>query len=386
MRRTGRGTKSPSQRIRGGLLGLILALLLALPAVAAGEGVIDGKLANGTPSGGFVGGTELTLHIYEGETEKGQAKANTDSEGFFRFPGLDTGPEFSYNITLTYQEADYSTELVSFETEPTLPLEIAVYDATSSPQDIKISQSHTVITTQNGEIEVLELYIVENTGLRTYVGSQAVPTLGRKETIRFSLPAGAGTVTGHSGLMESSLYFQGETMTDTMPIPPGTRQIAFSYPVPGQKSVLFQKKFDFPTDYFNLLVEDQGFKVEAQGLYPAEPGDIQGVRYLRYDAPDIPSGATVAFTLSGIPAAGTAAGMGALLQWALVGAMAVALGAGLVYALRRRPAPARVPEESRNDLLLAIASLDDDFEASKLPEARYRRLRAELMARLLGSG
>ena len=78
--------------------------------------------------------------------------------------------------------------------------------------------------------------------------------------------------------------------------------------------------------------------------------------------------------------------MGAPLQWALVGALAVALGAGLVYSLRRRPAPARVPEESRKDLLLAIASLDDDFEASKLPEARYRRLRAELMARLLGSG
>jgi len=69
-----------------------------------------------------------------------------------------------------------------------------------------------------------------------------------------------------------------------------------------------------------------------------------------------------------------------------VGALAVALGAGLVYSFRRRPAPARVPEESRKDLLLAIASLDDDFEASKVPEARYRRLRAELMARLLGSG
>jgi len=368
------------------LLGLVLALLLALPAVAAGEGVIEGKLVNKTPSGGFIGGTELTLHIYEGGTEKGQAKANTDSEGLFRFPGLDTGPAFSYDITLTYQEADYTTEQVSFQTDPTLSQEIDVYDATSSPQDIKISQAHTVVTTQNGEIEVLELYIVENTGLRTYVGSQAVPPLGRNETIHFSLPAGAGTVTGHSGLMESSLYFQGDTMTDTTPIPPGTRQIAFSYPVPGQKSILFQKKFDFPTDYFNLLVEDKGFKVEAQGLYPAEPGDIQGVRYLRYDAPDIPSGATVAFTISGIPTGGTAAGMGAVLQWALVGALALALVAGLVYSLRRRPAPARAPEESRKDLLLAIASLDDDFEAGKVPEARYRRLRAELMARLLGSG
>lgn len=396
MRRTGRadpppaglerGTKSPYQRIGGGLLGLVLALLLALPAVAAGEGVIEGKLVNKTPSGGFIGGTELTLHIYEGGTEKGQAKANTDSEGLFRFPGLDTGPAFSYDITLTYQEADYTTEQVSFQTDPTLSQEIDVYDATSSPQDIKISQAHTVVTTQNGEIEVLELYIVENTGLRTYVGSQAVPPLGRNETIHFSLPAGAGTVTGHSGLMESSLYFQGDTMTDTTPIPPGTRQIAFSYPVPGQKSILFQKKFDFPTDYFNLLVEDKGFKVEAQGLYPAEPGDIQGVRYLRYDAPDIPSGATVAFTISGIPTGGTAAGMGAVLQWALVGALALALVAGLVYSLRRRPAPARAPEESRKDLLLAIASLDDDFEAGKVPEARYRRLRAELMARLLGSG
>ncbi len=395
MRRTGRagpppagverGTKSPSQRLRGGLLGLVIALLLALPAVAAGEGVIDGKLVNKTPGGKWVGGTELTLHTYQGGTEKGQAKVNTDSEGLYRFSGLDTGPEFSYDITLTYQEADYSTEQVSFQTDPTLSQEIDVYDATSSPQDIKISQSHTVITTQGSEIVVLEMYVLENTGVHTYVGSQIVPTLNRKETVRFSLPKGAGPVTGYSGLTEWGLYIQGETMTDTMPIPPGTRQIAFSYPVSGQKNILFQKTFDFPTDSFNLLVEDKGFKVEAPGLYPAEPGDIQGVRYLQYDAPNIPSGTTIAFTISGLPTAGMGARMGALLQWALVGALAVALGAGLVYSLRRRPAPARVPEESRKDLLLAIASLDDDFEASKVPEARYRRLRAELMARLPGS-
>ena len=368
----------------GVLLGLMVGLLLALPAVAAGEGVIEGKVANKTPRGASVANIELTLHVYQGETEKEQAKTTTDSEGLFRLSGLNTEPEYSYDITFTYQEADYSSERVSFGTEPTLPLEIEVYDATSSPQDIKISQSHTVITTQGTDIVVLEVYVVENSGLLTYVGSQVVPDLNRKETIRFSLPKDAGPVTGHAGLMECCISIQGETMVDTMPVLPGTRQIAFSYPVSGQKSILFQKQFSFPTDYFNLLVEDRGFKLETQGLYPAEPADIEGVRYLRYDAPDIPSGGTIAFTISGLPTAGMGAGMAAPLQWTLVGALALALMAGLVYTLRRRPAPARVPTESRKDLLLAIAQLDEDFEARKVPEARYRLLRAELMARLPG--
>jgi hypothetical protein len=348
--------------------------------VAAGEGVIEGKVANKTPGGASVANIELTLHIYQGETEKEQARATTDSEGLFRFSGLNIEPEYSYDITLTYQEADYTSEWVSFEKDLVLSLEIEVYDATSSPQDIKISQAHTVITTQGTEIVVLEMYLVENTGLRTYVGSQVVPALNRKETLRFSLPQEAGPIDLGAGLKEQYLAFQQGDLVDTMPVPPGTRQIAFSYPVSGKK-VQFQKLMTFPTESFTLLVQDMGATVEAPGLTPGEPMDIGGGSFSRYNGLNLAQGQTITFTISGLPAVG----MGAPFRWALVGALAVALGAGLVYSLRRRPAPARVPKESRKDLLLAIASLDEDFEAKKVPEARYRRLRAELMARLPGS-
>jgi len=379
----GIGTESPSRRLAGGLLGLIAAILLALPALAAGEGVIEGKVVNKTPDGAGVGGIELTLHTYQAGTDIAQAKTTTDVDGGFSFTGLDTGADFSYEITLTYQEADYTTGQVSFAADPTLSQEIDVYDATPSPQDIKVSQSHTVITAQGSGIVVLELYIVENAGLHTYVGSEAVPSLGRKETARFSLPDGAGTVTGYSGLSESSIYIEGGMMVDTTAIPPGETQIAFSYPVSGQQSVLFHKAFTFPTDYFNLLVEDKGFKVEAPGLSPEGSGDIQGATYLRYDATDIPSGTTIAFTITSLPSAG--GGMGATFQWALVGVLAVALGASVVYSLWRRPTPALAPKDSREEILLTIASLDDDFEAGKVPEARYRHVRAELLSRLPGS-
>jgi hypothetical protein len=371
--------------MRAGFLGLALALLLALPAVAATEGVIEGNVVNKTPEGAGIGGIELTLHIFQGGTEMGQAKTTTDSEGLFSFSDLNAEPEYSYDVTLTYQEADYTTESVSFGTDPVLSLEVDVYDATSSPQEIKISQSHTVITTQGNQVVVLEVYLVENAGSLTYVGSQVVPTLGRKETLRFSLPHEAGAIALEVGLKEQYLAFQQDDLVDTMPVPPGTTQIAFSYQVLGQKSVLFQKRFDFPTDYFNLLVEDTGLTVDTQDLSPAASVDIQGASYLRYDAVDLHSGSTVSFTISGLPTAGTAAGTATRFQWALVWALALVLGVGLVYSLRRRPAPARVSKESREELLLAIARLDEDFEAKKVPEAHYRRRRAELMGRLLSS-
>lgn len=381
----GCGSKSLWERLRGGLLGLIAVLVLSVPAAAAGDGVIQGKVANMTPGGAGVGGIEITLHTYQRETDQGQSKTTTDAEGLYRFSALNTEPEYSYGITLTYQDAYYVSDLVAFEADPTVSLDLAVYDATSSPDGVRFSQSHTVVQTQGSDIMVLEVYVVENGGLRTYVGSQLVPELNRKETIRFSLPAGAGPVTPRNGLLDGYIAIQGNELVDTLAVPPGETQIAFSYPVSGQQGILFQKRFEFPTDLFNLLVEDAGLTVEAQSMSPAPPADIQGVSYLRYDALNIAPGATISFAVSAPPAQGTGKGTGAAFKWALAGVLAVALAAGLGYSLTRRPAPARVARDSRMDILVAIARLDEDFEAGRVPEASYRRSREKLMARLVRS-
>jgi hypothetical protein len=375
------GTAALGWRLTAVLLAVAVSLLLAIPAAAATDGVISGKVANKTSGAVVVPGIELTLHVFQGGVEQSQARTTTDNDGAYAFSGLDTAADYSYGISLTYQDADYASPELSFQTGATLSQDIDVFDATDSSADIKISQSHTVVRTQASDIEVLEVYLVENTGVHTYVGSQVVPTLNRKETLRFSVLPGATSIIPQTGLMEQYLSIEQGDLVDTMAVPPGTRQVAFSYAVPWQGGMLFQKTFVFPTDYFNLLVENSGLKVAAPGMTQADTVDIGGVSYLRYDITGIAAGGIVSFTVSAVVTGGIAARF----QWGLAGVLALALAGGVVYSLRRRPAPARVRAEPREQILLAIARLDEDFEARKVPEARYRRVRAELMARLTGS-
>jgi len=364
-------------------LALFLALFLALPALAAGPGVLEGKVVNKTPGGGPVGGIEVTLNTYQGQGQ-GQAqqapvKARTDANGAFQFTSLNTEASYGYDVTLNYQEADYTSERVSFkEGVTTLALEVPVYESTDNPQFLKVVRSHTVVSLQGKGIAVLEMISLENTGDRTYVGKDIVTPDGRKETLRFPLPRGAGTITPELGFMECCIVNQPGVLLDTMAVPPGTREVAFSYPASGNK-VQFQKPVAFPTESFTLLVQDMGAQVEAPGLTPGEPLVIGQASFARYDGLNLAPGQTLSFAVSGLPGPGLAAS----LRWVLVVALVGALGSALVYALRRRPAPVKTAPQSRQELLLAIARLDEAFEAGQVPEAQYRQQRAQKMARLL---
>src|SRR5680860_638835 len=94
-----------------------LALLLLLstftfmpsPVMAAenGTGIVEGQLVNHTANGGSVAGQDITLNVYQFDTELEQITSVTDANGRFNFSGLLTNTEYSYKASLYYQEAEY---------------------------------------------------------------------------------------------------------------------------------------------------------------------------------------------------------------------------------------------------------------------------------------
>ena len=69
--------------------------------------------------------------------------------------------------------------------------------------------------------------------------------------------------------------------------------------------------------------------------------------------------------------------------------MVVALGAGSFVYLKKKRAnqPGSLessPEQLKQQLLLDIARLDDDFESSKIEKETYAKLRAEMKSQLVG--
>ena len=173
------------------LLVVILTLSLTAPALAAepDSGIIEGQVVNGTEGGSSVADQNITLNIYLNDAEVDSTTAKTDAQSRFVFEGLSTELGYSYQVTLNFQQADYTGDWISFDDGETNEFtEVTVYDSTTSDEAIRVAMAHTIIYVEQGSLEVVEYYLFVNETDRTYIGSTMATADGTKETRRFSLP------------------------------------------------------------------------------------------------------------------------------------------------------------------------------------------------------
>jgi uncharacterized protein HemX len=144
-----------------------------------------------------------------------------------------------------------------------------------------------------------------------------------------------------------------------------------------------------------VLVPEGGVKLASTQLAVAGSRDTQNGRMLNYVGGSIAAGQAFALQLSGAPSQGAAGGApaeaGGVSPLLVASAILLLAAAGIVAFvwLRQQRTPAETEEEAvdvytrREELLDAMAALDDDFEAGQIPEADYRRQRQELKAELV---
>lgn len=392
-----------------GLIALAL-VLQADTARAAGGGTIRGKMVNASANGGSVAGVEVTLTTYFGKTERNKSSTRTDADGNFQFENLDTNPNYSYQATTNYQKADYSTPRISFSgAEETRDVTLTVNDSTTQPEVVKASAKHYLLTLGNGELEVSEILVLNNTSDRSYIGSREVGP-DQRETTRYQPPRGAKNVEYGDGLMSCCIVKDGEGFVDTMPIYPGEDQKIYSYRLPyGGTSLSFATTLQQDVEKLQFLVPNTGVRANISGLASHGTQNIQGASYMVFSGERLPANTTINVDLEGLPTRQFADNPAVLAGVAV--AVLVALGAAF-YLLRRRsesgslPAPgypaspdrgrprttvgrrgpsgsAALLELERRDLLAAMANLDDWFEAGRINRKDYERLRAEKKDRLI---
>ncbi len=361
-------------------------LSLAAPVLAAeaGNGIINGQLVNKTSGGSSVADQVVTLKTSLDNSEVGAATAKTQNDGRFVFDKLATAPGYSYEITVSYQEGDYSSNALSFaENETAKSVELVVYDSTTSSEAITVETAHTVIYAGQDSLEVMEVYLISNSSDRTYIGSGEVTALGRRKTLDLPLPAGAIDMQYFGDLMGCCIVTIPEGFSDTMAIQPGSKEIAYSYKIdqfPGKFTL--SRTVANPMASYALLVAGEGINVESKELTARGPVDISGTTFNQFSGADFTPGQVISASLSG-----KAPSSHAVVLWVVLSLAVLAGAAGLVYMLRRKPLqPVAVQDEpawGQEGLLVELAHLDDDFEAGKIAEADYQRRRAEKKAQLV---
>lgn len=369
-------------------LALIIILLgLPAPVLAAepGGSVIKGQVINGTADGSSVANQEVILKTYLNDTEVDATTTITDAEGAFVFTGLSTEPGYGFQAIITYQQAEYLSDWLTFaDGEPSKSIVLTVYDATTSDASIRVMMAHTIVYVELDSLRVEEYFLVVNESDRTYIGAEEKAD-GTRETLWFPLPDEVTELQPGLGLMECCIYGVEGGFVDVMPVLPGGKELVYSYRV-GHHSgeYTFSREVNYPTVNYDFLIQGEDFKLTSDRLVTEEPLFIQDVWFSRLSGTELAPRDILAVRLSNLPQANnqTAVLWVSLVLGGLIGGFSFGY-----YLLRKRRLQPVTSEASLNQkkqrLLIELSQLDDDFEGGKLDDESYHRLRAEKKLALL---
>lgn len=362
----------------------ILSFSSSILAAEPGSGIIDGQVVNGTADGSSVADQEIILKTYLNNTEEDSTVTRTDDEGYFVFESLSIEPDYSYEVTLTFQQADYFAEQVSFgEGETSKFVDVIVYDSTTSDEAIKVMMSHVIIYAEQDPLLVKEYFLFVNDSDRTYIGSKEVSD-GNKETLRFSLPSEAIEVQPDIGLMSCCIFGSEDGFVDTMPVLPGSKEVIYSYKLDyNSGAYTFSPVVNYPTANFNILVQGEVVRATSDWLNAEGPLDIEGILFQRLSGTDLVPGDVLTTRLTGLPEIDN---QGTVI-WVVVFLIVLVAGFSFFYLRRKgKLQPVRSGdnlEQKRQRLLAELAKLDDDFEGGQISEESYQKLRVAAKAQLV---
>ena len=293
------------------LLMTILAIcfIIGKPGLAMaeepGNGVIDGQLILQTKNGDSLGELDVTLIFFTDEMVRETRITKTDAQGKFEFTGLDTDTE--YMVSAHYDGIDYYYPVVFSDGETRIPIEVSVCDTTTNDDKIRVILAHVIIYVAEESISVTEVFLLVNDDDRTYVGAEKAAAGGKQGSLVFTLPKGAADFDAPPELMQDYMFLDNNKVADTLPFPPGERQLVYSYKLAKEVSSDFTLNLaiDYPTDRIEVMVKGTDTEIASTQLRPAEPVDSDtGERFMHFSGENLLRGDTVDITISSLPEGG----------------------------------------------------------------------------------
>lgn len=389
------GAKGRRAPLASGLVACLAALALALgvPATVWAEGgVLAGQVVDGSNDERPLPDWPVFLHLFSGSEWVETREAQTDAQGRFRFTDLPTDPDRSFVVSTTRADVLYTSDVVRLTgSEGERSVTVYTFEPVDNDADIVLESVNLAITDVDPAerlATVIEVHNVVNVGKRTYIGSRR-PDGSIAGTIVLRLPPGARDFDVGPGLHPDSIVSTPRGFVTLTPVLPGRAQITFGYRVPYDGTRLaFDKSLPFPTEVVRVLAPVE-VGLSAPGLESQGEITLGSQRFSVFVGGGLAREATVRVELATLPPpplfrpprpdelarAGIAV--------AVLGALAVPF----LYVRRRVRRGAALTtltdlEREREELLQAIAALDDRHAAGEVAPAEYERERAARKERL----
>lgn len=365
---------------------------------------ISGVLTNGT-SGAIVTEGQVLLRAFDENFQPSLTLTETVSAaGTYTFTLEDATPGWVYLASARYNDLSFSSEAIRLSrSEPDLALPIVVYDTTTDPTAVTIDQMHILLNFTSARVQVDEFYTFSNQAGAVFVGETGDSDDG---TFRISLPAAAENVSFQRtmGSMETLIQAPevipvGDTWADTLPVQPGRSGMSLlvSYDMPYDGGVSLDRPIHFAVTNANVIMPVVDVSLEGEGFVSQGVQNMGGNEFIAYTNGGLAPGDTLVASLQGQPDfSGAAGGSAAVvpaqnqtLEMVIGGLALLVVGITAVLTIRTWRAHITYTDDEEADaeadvdqLLQAIADLDDAFEAGQIDEAAYTAQRAELKAAL----
>jgi len=339
---------------------------------------------------------EVILHGYDGMEETFTQSVSLPDNGFAVFEDVPMPPGRVYLATTEFEGLAYGSNLMQADENTTEGLlGITVFDATTDTSVLSIERLHIFFEFLGPDtIQVIELVLLANNSATTVTSEDDGPV------VVFELPEGASNLEVQES-MQLRLLPAGNILGigDVRPTAEAY-DITFAYLMPYDKKKL-DLALPMPLDMSAAIIiaPEDGVKLKSAQLQDGGSRDFQGVPYRTYNSASLEAGDTLEFSLSGTPklpagmdgSAGSNSTTSLIIGIGVFGLVLIATGVFLLGRNRMDDdefvddvAEDHEPtgEESPEELMDAIIALDDLYKAGNLPEAAYRKRRAELKARL----
>ncbi len=368
------------------------------------EVMVRGRVVNGTTGQTITEPLAIELNAFTRNFDQTVAITTTlDSEGNFTFSLTDVSPNWAFIPRVLYEGIDFSGDVFQFNSaQVEQDVTIQVYDATREDGNIVVTQWHIVADIVGGVLRLGEVFIFVNQGDEVYVGAAGDPMEG---TLRLPLPPEVQTpifqrgFTGaESFLPANELRRVGDDWVDLFPLYPdgGGMILLAQYDLAYPGSLTLERPVYYAVQSLSLVLP-QGVTLDPAdgwGEGVVQNMGAQGT-FVTYRYAAATPGSTITMRLSGEPVFTApsntldAAALGRNENNELfigVLALAAVLGGAFYFYRSRQAAPAleeAEPALDKEDLLQAIAELDDQYEDGELSEAEYLAERQRLKVMLL---
>ena len=243
-----------------------------------------------------VAGVWTLLHRVGPDSAGPLDSARSDSRGRYSYRYTRTGsPDAVYFVSATYHGVTYFTVPLAFSNVSGDPADIVVFDTTSRGVPITIRGRHIVISAENasGMRPVTEVFELSNDTRVTLVS----PGPSSSPTFTALLPRNAREPRVDQGdFAAEAVTFTDGRVRVVAPLPPGVKQLAYSYLLPASEFPL-SVPAEAPIDVYEILVEEPRGQVSGARLTEEQAVTADGRTFRRFLAQEVPRNAVALITI-----------------------------------------------------------------------------------------